>query len=481
MVRPEKKIDPCSGPIAAFAVELRELRRAAGEPPYKAMAKSVNFSSSALSKAAAGDRLPTWDVTSAYVRACGGQVAAWKDRWAQAHSGHSPLNLFGPVQVKLLPDDLMPGPARPRATPVHELADIAGQLDAYRQHARLSWRALAARTKESADASLHLSSSTLYDALIKRRRPTLPLTLRVAELCGATPDELADWERAWRRATAKDHGLTSEQPVIEDRGAERDLVPVPPAGDGDRFADQPGSVPAGLETSSTGDLAVSIAPEGTAQRAHSAPAPLGPTPLSAAISATELEGKLWWRARFNIYTRRRDRLIVALCMSYVALGYLMVSNMATGMTSALIPSNVGKAIVLAFLPYCLLTAFTRFKTRRMSPEAVQARALRREAAERRSRDLPPIGPYNLPKKLTRSVVATAALCLVGILYPLINYSVEPLKPRHRQLEPDSPPTPSADPRNTRTHDREQEATGPRRRQRAQPCLQSGQAAVLVDC
>ena len=59
MGRPERPLDPTAGPVPRLAHELRELRRAAGSPSYRTMAKTAGFSPTTLSQAAAGERLPS--------------------------------------------------------------------------------------------------------------------------------------------------------------------------------------------------------------------------------------------------------------------------------------------------------------------------------------------------------------------------------------------------------------------------------------
>jgi hypothetical protein len=82
MPRPERPVDPTAGPVQRFAAELRKLRAEAGGPPYREMARRAHASKASLSAAASGHRLPTWEVTKAYVRACGGDVAEWSARWS---------------------------------------------------------------------------------------------------------------------------------------------------------------------------------------------------------------------------------------------------------------------------------------------------------------------------------------------------------------------------------------------------------------
>ena len=84
MGRPEKPLDPTAGPVQRFAQELRKLRREAGGPTYRAMARQVPYAAPTLSEAAAGDRLPSLPVALAYVRACGGDEEAWERRWREA-------------------------------------------------------------------------------------------------------------------------------------------------------------------------------------------------------------------------------------------------------------------------------------------------------------------------------------------------------------------------------------------------------------
>ena len=66
-----------------FAHELRQLRRAAGSPSYRALARRAGYSAAALSAAAGGVTLPSLSVTLAYVGACGGSTDEWTQRWQE--------------------------------------------------------------------------------------------------------------------------------------------------------------------------------------------------------------------------------------------------------------------------------------------------------------------------------------------------------------------------------------------------------------
>ncbi|MDX2937245.1 DNA-binding protein [Streptomyces ipomoeae] len=84
MGRRERPVDPNEGPVQSFAYALRKLRREAGGPTYREMARRAHYSVTALSQAAAGEQLPSLAVTLAYVRVCGGDPGEWERRWRSA-------------------------------------------------------------------------------------------------------------------------------------------------------------------------------------------------------------------------------------------------------------------------------------------------------------------------------------------------------------------------------------------------------------
>jgi hypothetical protein len=86
MPRAEKPITSTSGALAEFAECLRALRQAAGGIPYRTMAGSAHYSATVLSRAAAGQLVPTWPAVRAYVGVCGGNEAEWQQRWDALHS-----------------------------------------------------------------------------------------------------------------------------------------------------------------------------------------------------------------------------------------------------------------------------------------------------------------------------------------------------------------------------------------------------------
>ncbi|MBW4704072.1 DUF2690 domain-containing protein [Micromonospora sp. RL09-050-HVF-A] len=71
-----------------FVADLARLRREAGQPSLRKMSATAHYSHTALAGVLSGARLPSLELTMAFVRACGGDEAAWRARWhREAGSG----------------------------------------------------------------------------------------------------------------------------------------------------------------------------------------------------------------------------------------------------------------------------------------------------------------------------------------------------------------------------------------------------------
>ncbi|RKR90303.1 helix-turn-helix protein [Micromonospora pisi] len=95
MARHERPVDPTAGPLSSFAHELRKLRVEAGNPTYRRLAELAGYSASTLSAAANGIRQPSLDVVLAYVGACGGDTAQWRQRWLELDKELRPTGSAG--------------------------------------------------------------------------------------------------------------------------------------------------------------------------------------------------------------------------------------------------------------------------------------------------------------------------------------------------------------------------------------------------
>lgn len=86
MARPEKEIDPkASLSLRSLAIELRRLRKRSGLT-YSQLAVRSHYSTAALSTAASGKAVPTWETVEAFVLGCGydGDMALWKRMYRTA-------------------------------------------------------------------------------------------------------------------------------------------------------------------------------------------------------------------------------------------------------------------------------------------------------------------------------------------------------------------------------------------------------------
>jgi Helix-turn-helix domain len=120
--------------VGAFARDLRVLRSKAGLD-YPDMAEKSHYTMRTLASAAGGLRLPTLPVLIAYVRACGGDVSEWEERWGKlvkGKKGHAALPAAGTDTASQGPGvvaDGLPGAAGPgRAGPVPPNQPRAGEV-----------------------------------------------------------------------------------------------------------------------------------------------------------------------------------------------------------------------------------------------------------------------------------------------------------------------------------------------------------------
>jgi ABC-type phosphate transport system substrate-binding protein len=84
MARPEAKIPEDAPPaLARLASALRDLRKGSGLNLTQ-LADKASCSVGALSEAASGKRVPTWEIMRAYVAGCGGDPGDWLGLWRAA-------------------------------------------------------------------------------------------------------------------------------------------------------------------------------------------------------------------------------------------------------------------------------------------------------------------------------------------------------------------------------------------------------------
>jgi hypothetical protein len=216
MPRPERPIDPGSGPLAEFALGLRELRQRAGKITYRQLHRSSGRTASALSEAASGNRLPTLQITMAYVRACGGNLQEWERRWQETKTAvttraaparqqkltterrkylaRASLMTTAPDGSAAPAADSAP-PRRPDPRVIHTIPHLISELNRLRiWHGNPSLRDLA-RDSEHA-----FGPSTLGEALNRQDRlPSFSLLTAFVTTCGEPSELVEQWQNAWRQ------------------------------------------------------------------------------------------------------------------------------------------------------------------------------------------------------------------------------------------------------------------------------------------
>ncbi|MFG3208081.1 helix-turn-helix domain-containing protein [Streptomyces sp. NPDC048192] len=240
MARPENPIPETSPvPLRNFADKMRSCRTAKGIS-YRDMAKLANYSASALSQAASGKELPSWELTRAYIRACDQGEAQWRALWeetrsllsrpARAPSADAPLvpppSAVSHPEIRRAesPDTLVavkPPPAPGSSLLSPRERDLTAALNALRVRAgQPSLRELEVRT----DQMTHylVSRSTMSRVFSGRSVPRLDVVIALARACDASRAELEQLRQLWmervladRRQFAPAAVTQSEAPVEE--------------------------------------------------------------------------------------------------------------------------------------------------------------------------------------------------------------------------------------------------------------------------
>jgi len=239
--RPENPIQG-SGPVAELAGQLRALREAAGLT-YRQMAPAAMFSSTVLSEAASGKKLPTWPVVWGFIRACAPEADEtwWRQLWetakqqladqvenaaapSPAPSGDNTLGRLPELPRRRLaglpgdylssPEDYLRSKRREEGLPGGLLrstlnatpdpmtamvpADFGPMLNEVRRAAGLSFRQLETLSR-TMDATNWLPRSTLHELLSGRRRVSFAQARQILRLCRCDDVEIARWDAAYRQ------------------------------------------------------------------------------------------------------------------------------------------------------------------------------------------------------------------------------------------------------------------------------------------
>lgn len=244
------------GPAAEFAQRLRDARHAAGNKPYREMAEMVHFSGPALSTAAAGKRLPTWDVTFAYLSACGvseAELEDWRTLWEDTDARLRQQRLrdryvpLAPADLPAVPIsgmNVLPTlPTRLAEAKVHDLWDRLSEvrseeeyramLQELRKVRALSIRAVSARSRVAemprltgtAEPKLQwLSPTAIQETLNGGRAVTVKFVRLYVNACGGDAADIDMWTSVWQRIQRQERAsralsiLTNAEPYTAKPG-----------------------------------------------------------------------------------------------------------------------------------------------------------------------------------------------------------------------------------------------------------------------
>lgn len=186
MGRPERPLDASSGPITAFAHDLRVLRHRAGNPSYRELASKALFSPSVLSSAAGGRRLPTLAAALAFVSACGGDLVAWERRWLEIAEQAGMLTVVQDDR----PRGREAGTARPAQLPMAPGAFV-GRFDVIAETCRLIGSSVDARTPILISGPTGVGKSAVALRLGDRTASLFPDGQLYVDLSTHEPDDTA--------------------------------------------------------------------------------------------------------------------------------------------------------------------------------------------------------------------------------------------------------------------------------------------------
>ena len=285
MARPEKPIT-ADGPAATFATKMRRARYAAGNPKYRAMAARSGYSHTALSQAARGERLPSWECVQAYLRACGvtdeAEFKEWQGDWESTRRavqlrrateigvhdrGGRPETPAAPASpISTLPNfgqSALPVPARAAMTLLttpavwHDITDSAtdrpvsskfpapspSNLTTVAELVMALNEAVTARGQTLRELYGRIVTSTLpklahetgagardvRDALTGRRPPTQRVILRVVDACGGTEEDKAAWVLAYQHVYTLERRARTKLDELKQQVQAEDQVASPAA------------------------------------------------------------------------------------------------------------------------------------------------------------------------------------------------------------------------------------------------------------
>ena len=208
--RPQKPLP--DGPAAGVAAELRRLRERA-PLTFRALADDCGYSLATVTAACGGRRLPSWNVTRAIVRTCGGDedaVRALYERACAAEGRPAP----GSAEVAADPPDL---------AGVRTPAQLVACMIKLR-----TWAGSPSLAELNRRSGGHLPPSTVSGVLRRDGLPRRDLVARYSRACGLPGPAVSEWESAWDRVKATDTAGRAADAGESPTAEQPDAGPAPP-------------------------------------------------------------------------------------------------------------------------------------------------------------------------------------------------------------------------------------------------------------
>jgi AraC-like DNA-binding protein len=200
-------------PIGVFGRALDALGRETGRSARQ-LAKEAHCSHTTLSRAMAGESLPSWEIVKAFVEACGGDEGHWKRQWEEARRAKA-----SPRALTVPGSGTTSGYGPPDPQGINDVkAFVLGlrELKAYAGDPPL----------RSIARNAHASASTVH-GVFRLDRSNLPswelLDTIIAALGVSTERDRTEWRWAWARVNARKPFVTEDlaidpNPLLQQMG-----------------------------------------------------------------------------------------------------------------------------------------------------------------------------------------------------------------------------------------------------------------------
>ncbi|GAA2734045.1 DUF4407 domain-containing protein [Actinocorallia aurantiaca] len=195
--RAQEPLPATGDPRNAFTEHLKALRGQSGLT-FREMAEQSNYSPTSLTAVTRGKKLPSWDVTAAFVRVCGGDEEQARRLWEEAACAAG-------RPVPAVDSDQDP----PDPMTAASVAEYMERLNDLRAWSGLSLRKLDDRsTRHEA-----LPRSTISDNLRRTSLPDTSFMFRYLKACGLTDDQAQPWLTTYDRLAEKENAAAAAAAV----------------------------------------------------------------------------------------------------------------------------------------------------------------------------------------------------------------------------------------------------------------------------